>query len=163
MAATQSFNWNQEISSASVEFTRKRKLQYEFSLPLPKLKFRERSASSDHDEPNKINATMMFDEDNNIKQASTETFHEDQSSTSSTSCNNNNALKNAIYSLDSSCSNKEKTEDSELAKTGLEIDEEYENEEDIMLYSNEFMLSDIGARKPTIDQEFEQYFAMLML
>lgn len=125
---------------------KKRKLQYEPSLPLPKHKFRNKSnsVSSDHE---------LEKHEDNTKHSSTETFHEeDQSPTSSTSCNNN------MYSLDSRIYIKEQKADSEE-------DKEFKNEnEELMIYSNEFMVSDTSsARKPTVDQEFEQYFSMLMI
>ncbi|KAH7672768.1 hypothetical protein IHE45_09G078600 [Dioscorea alata] len=144
-ASHQSVNWNQEISTSNLELNRKRKLQYELSLPLPKHKFRNKSntVSSDHE---------LEKHEDNTKHSSTETFHEeDQSPTSSSSCNN-------IYSLDSRLNIKEQKADSEE-------DKEFKDEnEELMIYSNEFMVSETSsARKPTVDQEFEQYFSMLMI
>lgn len=100
---------------------------------------------------------VTFEVDSNTEGSSTRPFVQDQAST----CNDNTVLKDAFYSAESR-STHEELED--------------ENDEDAMLYSNDtatFLLASgrwglgqdarLGTRKPTIDQEFEQYFSSLML
>ncbi|KAM0941358.1 hypothetical protein DsansV1_C17g0147921 [Dioscorea sansibarensis] len=126
-------------AAAAASHQRKRKLQYELSLPLPKYKFRNKSNGVI------FNHELEKDPDD-TKHPSTEAFHEEnQPPTSSSNCSNNNNINLQLN----------------IKEQKAHSDDENEG---LMIYSNEFMVSQTGAaRKPTVDQEFEQYFSMLMI
>ncbi|KAH7656977.1 Thioredoxin-like fold-containing protein [Dioscorea alata] len=137
-------------------------------------------------------SVMILDDDKIIQQSSLKTNQVNQHSpTLSLGSYDNNNFRDTLFSLDSRLTQKEKVDemadfDSSSAKS-IDIDDQQqelehfkiEGYDNVMLYSNGVTTSNeslpfpgmwmvgqdarLNGRKPTIDQEFEQYFSMLML
>ncbi|XP_072979434.1 uncharacterized protein [Typha angustifolia] len=174
----------EELSPIGIELSKKRKLSH-LIMPVPKHKFRDRSSSyrdqlltpesleSDENSPNEVNDTETttapeeesdidrMDEESN-KQISGDDLQFDPQ------CKDMNALYPGIEAYDDHTI-------AEFAKLGLMISDAVS--EDAMHCSNDISSNmpkissaqavghdaRLGASKTTIDQEFEQYFSMLML